>query len=209
MNKDDIPKNLKSQFDNTYWSIYLFNSALSELKLLSVEVFNVSEVAIIKSRTISFYKVTLQYCVILEYTKLFDKLSNNKKENNSSLFKLIYKISLVSASFKNKYEENLKKLNSIKETEFFVKMKAFRDKKFAHSDFDNNNLPFNFKSFSNDDFSQGFCHLEIVKEILDDCSSIFNYHYGLNMPHKDNRTKNFIQNQAKYKDFYRNNHLQK
>lgn len=210
MKKEDIPKKLKSKFDNTYWSIHLFNNALSELKLLSEEVCSDSEVAIVKSRTMSFYRVTLQYCIVLEYTKLFENPSaDRKKEHNSSLFKLNKKIFKTSNSFEENYEVNLKKLNSITETEFFKTMKALRDKKFAHSDFDDNNLPFNFKSFSNEDFSRWFSHLEIVKEVLDDCSLFFNYQYSIRIPHHDNRTRNFIKNQAKYKDFYQKNHLQK
>lgn len=205
-----MPEKLKEKFEQVYWSIYLLNSTLTELQIISDYDYNEKELSIVNSYTFSLYKVTLQYCLIMEYTKLFEEekeARKNKKQHISSLFKLNEALSKYEKSFELKFVENIEKLNVLKSSDFFTHIKDLRDKKFAHSDSHEKNVPFNVKGFRPKDFEDGFYHLTVIKEILDNCSSKFDFEYALEIPHSDNRTKNFISYHAKYKDYYLKNYL--
>lgn len=202
------PKNLKEKFDHVYWSICLFNSTLTELQIISDYDYSENELSIANSHTFSLYKVTLQYCLIMEYIKLFEIASKRNKEYHaSSLFKLNEAILKHKESFRLKFIENDEKLTKLKSTTFFKHIKDLRDKKFAHSDSHEKNSPFNIKGFQTKDFEDAFFHLSVIKEVLVNCSSEFDFEYDLQIPNSDNRTENFIRYQAKYKDYYYKNYL--
>ncbi|RKS94743.1 hypothetical protein BC952_0367 [Flavobacterium limicola] len=202
-----IPKNLKEKFDHVYCSICLFNSALTELQIISDHDYSEKELSIVNSHTFSLYKVTLQYCLIMEYTKLFERGRSNKEEHVSSLFRLNEAILKDDESFRLKFIENEENLTRLKSTVFFEHIKVLRDKKFAHSDSHEKNSPFNIKGFQTKDFEDAFFHLSIIKEVLINCSSEFDFEYDLQIPNSDNRTENFIRYQAKYKDYYFKDYL--
>jgi len=199
-----MDKRIEERFNHVYWSIYLYNSSLNELQIISDLQYNQSELRIANSHTFNFYRITLQYCFIMEYNKLLEVSRKNNNEKISSLFQLNKFInSIIGKEFESTYYDNEKKLLDIKQTEFYKKVRALRDKKFAHADNHELNIPFNILGFKSEDFINGFAHLQTIKELLLNCTSFYDFEFALDIPQRELRTKNFIQFQAKYHDFYR------
>jgi len=206
MAKELLEQSVKERFEHVYWSIYLYNSSLTELLIISDYVYNESESEIVNSHTFNFYRVTLQYCFIMEYNKLLEKGSNNKKQNISSLYKLNETIySSLGKSFSEKFLENELKLSNLKSSDFYEKLKKLRDKKFAHADYHDINIPYRIDGFNSEELKEGFLHLQTIKDILNNCTTVYDFEYSIRIPDNDNRTENFIRYQAEYKDFYYKN----
>ncbi len=204
---NELPEELKKMFDHVFWSIYLLNSTLTELQIISDCNYNNNELSIANSHPFKLYKMTLQYCLIMEYVKLFEKESKDKSEHISSLLRLNEEVLKHKKSFGLKFTENKEKLEKLKNSAFFCNIKKLRHKKIAHSQSHEINSPFDIKGFQPKDFEDGFHHLSIIKEVLTNCSSEFNFEYALQIPHSDKRTENFIRYHAKYKDYYYKNYL--
>jgi hypothetical protein len=208
MAKDELPKYLKNRFDHVYWSIFLYNSSLTELQIVSDFTYNGSELKIVNSHTFDFYRVTLQYCFIMEYNKLLERGRSDNEQNISSLYKLNQAVfSEQGKSYENKYLDNENSLTTIKDSDYFAKIRNLRDKKFAHADNHEMNTPFSVKGFKTDDFENGFSHLMIIKGILNNLTSMFDFEYDLQIPYRDNRTENFIRFHAEYQDYYFKNFM--
>lgn len=204
----NLPDKLKEKFDQVYWSIYLLNTTLTELQIITDYFYSKDELSIANSHTFNLYKMTLQYCIIMEYTKLLQGIDEKRKNSHiSSLFKLNQTVFDYTKSFESKFVANKEKLDKLKNSIFGKHIRDLRDKKFAHSDSHEVNSPFNIKGFQSKDFEEGFCHLSIMKEILIECSSEFNFEYSLQIPAVDKRTENFIRYHSKYKDYYFKNLL--
>ncbi|MBU3822177.1 hypothetical protein KO566_08910 [Flavobacteriaceae bacterium XHP0103] len=207
MKKDDIDSKIQERFQHLYWSIYLYNLALSELQIISDLNFNQSELQIVNSHTFNFYRVTLQYCFAMEYNKILEIGRKDNNQNISSIYQLneiIY--SLNQSSFSEKYKENKEQIEFIKSSLFYNKMKKLRDKKFAHADNHEINIPFSTKGFSTEDIYQGFSQLSILKNVLNKLTFVYDFEYDLQIPNRDNRTENFIKFHAEYKDYYFENY---
>jgi hypothetical protein len=193
MTKEELDPKLKKLFDHVYWSIYLYNSSLTELQIISDFEYNNEELQIVNSHTFNFYRVTLQYCFVMEYNKLLEIGRKGNEQNISSMFKLNESIQTLNGkSFDKLFSDNKIKLSTLKTTEFYSKMRALRDKKFAHADNNQINVPFKIKGFKTDDFEEGFKQLFIIKEILNNCTSLFEFTYDIQIPHRDSQTENFI-----------------
>ena len=208
MTIDELDPKLKERFDHVYWSIYLYNSSLTELQIISDFTYSKRELQIVNSYTFNFYRVTLQYCFIMEYNKLLEKGRADKDQNISSLFQLNHAIqSTCGNSFEKVCIGNENKLLTLKASDYFKKMRDLRDKKFAHADNHEINAPFKVKGFQTQDFEQGFDNLYRIKEILNNCTLVFDFEYDLRIPHRDNRTENFIRFHAEYQEYYFKNYL--
>ncbi len=206
MAKNLLDKSLKERFEQVYWSINLYNSSLTELLIISNYVYNDSELQIINSHTFDFYRVTLQYCFIMEYNKLLEKGNNDKNQHISSLRKLNEAIySSVGKSYEANYLENEVKLSNLKSTYFHEKIKKLRDKKFAHADNHDINIPYKIMGLNSEELNEGFLHLQTIKEILDSSTTVYDFEYSILIPNNDNRTENFIRYHAEYKDHYYQN----
>ncbi|WP_413667135.1 hypothetical protein ACEN9X_21750 [Mucilaginibacter sp. Mucisp86] len=107
-------------------------------------------------------------------------------------------------NFKQKHELNLDFLSEIRASDFFVKLKGDRDKKFAHAD-SNYSDPFSFHSFSDDEIQEASEHLKKFKLIMDNCTGIFDCEFAFQ--HPDPRTDNFIKFHTKYKEYYHKNYF--
>src|SRR5699024_10943175 len=161
------------------------------------------------SHTFDIYRITLQYCCIMEYNKILEYGRINSDQNISSLYRLNELIhSIHNKSFSDKYAENKEIIKELKSSDFYGKMRELRDKKCAHADNHSVNTPFQIKGFQEDDFLNGFNQLHTIKGILDNLTSLYDIEYKLSIPHHDNRTENFIKFHAKYKDFYDRNYIQ-
>ena len=85
---------------------------------------------IVNSHTFNFYRVTLQYCFIMEYIKLLEVGSKNNKQHIASLTRLNEIINENNYNnFQKQFNENLQLLNEIKKSDFYKKIKPLRDKK--------------------------------------------------------------------------------
>jgi ribosomal protein S17E len=199
---------IKNRLEQIHWSIYLYNTSLSELHILNEEIYTEDEIKIVNSHTFKFYRVTLQYCFIMEYCKLLENGNKNNNENISSL-KRLNEILLNNYhnDFKNYYETNLTLIENIKSSDFYLKVKKLRDKKFGHSDKDEINTPFSIKGFREEDFENGFKHLKMIGEIFISFGKICERPYVLEIPSNENRTRNFIKFQAKYQTHYMKNFM--
>jgi hypothetical protein len=206
MLKEQMDNKLKERFNHVYWSIYLYNLSLSELKIVSNTEYNQSELQIVNSHTFNFYKTTLHYCFIIEYNKILEKGRKDKNQNISSIIQLndiVY--SLNNNSFSEKYIQNMESISKLKSSTFYEKIRNLRDKKFAHADNVDINIPFTIIDFSKDDFMNGFNHLSILKKILDNLTKPYNFECHLRIPNWDDRTANFIKFHAEYRNFYLKN----
>lgn len=203
MPKLEIDENINNRFDHIYWSIYLYNTSLTELYFISEVPYNKSELQIVNSHPFDFYRITLQYCFIMEYNKLLEPGSKTSGQNISSLYQLneaIYE--LKGKTFVESYKKNELKLAEIKFSNFCEQIKKLRDKKFAHADNHEVNIPFRVEGFKTADFEDAFEHLQIIKAFLLNCTIIFDFEYDLAIPNRDDRTQNFIKYHAEYKDYY-------
>ena len=197
---------IENRLAHIHWSTCLYNTSLTELKIISDETYTGEEIKIVNSHTFNFYRGTLQYCFIMEYCKLLESGSTKKEQNISSLNKLneIF-LEKTTKDFHNRHYENIKLLEKIRGSNFYKKMKTLRDKKFSHADNDEINEPFKFKAFITVDFENAFEHLRIIKIIFNNFGSVFGRIYDLEIPSRDDRTRNFIKFQSEYQTYFNNN----
>ena len=206
--KEKMNTKVKDRFDQVYWSVYLFNLSISELQIISNLDYNSTELKITNSHTFNFYRISLQYCIIMEYNKVLEKGRKDNSQNISSLHQLNETVySENKESFSEQYSLNKDQINLIKKSPFYDKMKDLRDKKYAHADSHSINSPFDIKRFSDEDFCLAFEHLSQIKTILNRLTYQYNFEYDLKIPHRDKRTENLIKSHAQHKDFYYKNHL--
>ena len=194
---------LNERFDHVYWSFYLYNTSLTELLLLTQSAYSPKECNIIKGRPFNFYKVTLQYCFLMEYNKLLEKGGKQKEHNVSSLFHLNkYMLDFIGDKYDESYLQNKVDLETILNTDTYYKFRDLRDSKFAHSDFKSS--PFQVKALNEDEIDEAFEHLNVIREVIKRCTKQFDFIYDLAIPSRDKRTFNFVSNQSKYKEYYLN-----
>jgi ribosomal protein S17E len=203
-----MENHIKNRLEQIYWSIYLYNTSLSELQILNEDIYTEDEIKIVNSHTLKFYGVTLQYCFIMEYCKLLEIGKKNNYEHISSLNRLNeILLNDYTKDFKDSYEVNLSLIENIKSSNFYLKIKNLRDKKFGHADKDEINTPFCIKGFRKEDFENGFNHLKMIGEIFTSFDKIIGRNHSLEIPSEENRTRNFIKFHAKYQTHYMKNYL--
>lgn len=209
MCKKELNSKLKKRLDQVLWSFYLCNRSLTELHLITHEYYNSEELKIVNSPTFNFYKVTLQYCFVMEYCKLLEGKSKAKGKANISsierLNELFYEE--LEESFKDAYEENNLNIKFLQDAGYHEKIRALRNRKFAHSDADLINTPYEFKGFTEIEIKKGFEHFEMIKNVINNLTSFYDFQYLLEIPHLEKRTRNFVKQHAKYKSCYFRNVL--
>src|SRR5699024_1393037 len=178
---------------------------------LTYETYNKDELKIINSSTFDFYKVTLQYCFIMEYCKLLeDKKKAKGSANASSLHRLneLFRKEL-GENFDEAYKNNNRNIRVLQVSFFHEKIRSLRDKKFAHSDANNINNPYEITRFLESEIEEGFKHLRVIRRVINSLTSPYDSQYISEIPYHDKRTRNFIGQQAKYKDYYFRNVLKR
>lgn len=197
---------IKARIDQVYWSAFLYNTSVTELQILSNEIYTNDEIKIVNSHTFSFYRVTLQYCFIMEYCKLLENGNKNGDTNICSLKKLNELILYhYTKSYEDLYYQNNNIILKIKDSDFYDKIRKLRDKKFGHADNHEINKPYNITGLRKEDFENAFEHLKMIKEILNNFGSVYDKTFSLEIPSRENRTKNFIKFHAEYKNHYMKN----
>jgi len=203
MTKDE---QIENRLTHIYWSIYLYNTSLSELQTISDESYSREELKIINSHTFNFYRVTLQYCFIMEYCKLLENGSKKNEQNVSSLNRLNEILKEGSSNnFQKLYNENLHLIDEMKTSSFYKKIKTLRDKKFGHADNNEINKPFTIEGLRTKDIACGFEHLRMIKVIFNNFGSVYGREYDVAIPSRERRTRNFVSFHAKYQHYFMNN----
>lgn len=202
---------LAERFHYVYLSATLCNEAVTEISFISHSVLNSEELKIANNHTFNFFRVALQYCFNSEYTKLLEKDQAKDRgkptKHISSLFKLneiIYE--MRGENFEQAYLLNKELLYGIINDNFFDTQLLLRNKKFSHSDFFPGNDPLKIKGLTEFEVKTAFEHLIIMFKVINNCSNPFNYTYSSHVPYKDERTLNFIKNQAVYKKYFYDNY---
>ena len=187
-------------------SLYLCNKAFNEIWNITQAPSTSEELKLVSSPPFNFYSVALQYCFIMEYSKLLDTNLSHEDKNVASLFKLNNSANeFLGEEFKIKYIENKKLLNELNKSDLGAKLKKLRDKKFGHADNDESiNIPLKIEGFSSDQITEIKNHLRVLLRIVNNILVyVAKSSFGLN---DDNRTANFIRHHAKYKQYYYDNY---
>ena len=144
----------------------------------------------------------------MEYCKLLEK-GNGRNEQNISSLNRLNEILLENKNeqFQSLFEENVQLIEDIKCSAFYNKIKALRDKKFGHADNDEINKPFKFEGFRTEDFESAFEQLLMIKVIFNNFASVFGREYDLEIPSREDRTRNFIKFHAEYQSYYMKNYI--
>lgn len=198
-------------------SFHLLSIALEELLILNEEKRDPNEIHLMNLPPFKFYRISLQYMIIMELTKLLEKDTKDKKSfksgttwenyentNSASLAKnsrLIYE--LKGHNFDNEHLENKVQLEKIWNSAFYEKLKNDRDKKFGHSDADYQGDVYSIKTYSESEIKEAKAILNQIQGILKRCTGAFK-DYQFVSP-QDNRTRNFIDYHIVYQEFYDKN----
>jgi hypothetical protein len=144
----------------------------------------------------------------MEYCKLLESGNKKNEQNISSLNRLneIFQESNTK-DFQPLYDENHNLIEKIKKSVFYRKIRTLRDKKFGHADNDEINKPFNFEGFRTKDFKNAFDHLQKIKVVFNNFGSVYGRAYDLEIPSREDRTRNFIKFHAEYQTYYMKNFI--
>jgi hypothetical protein len=183
------------------------NISFGELWYLTQTPNSKEEIELARSHTFSFYGITLQYCFVMEYCKLLERRDKADDRNIASLSKLNYKLKdFVGSQYLPKYAANESLIENLKSSRLYDKLKKLRDKKFGHSDGDVAYDPLSIKGFTAEDIDDGLQHLTILLEIANNCFKELGYEVIETVPHRDDRTANFIKFHAQYERYYLDNY---
>ncbi len=182
-------------------SLFLAHRALNELRFI-ISAKNKGN-STSNSDTIKFYSITLHYMLIMELTKLLEdkvKGEHRKKSHFASLYRLNDEVNnRHNPNETNVDHQNIEeRLKKIRKSNFYEKLKDYRDKKFAHTDNDFSQEAFEIIGFSTDDIEDVSNLVTELEGIINDCLQMDGG--GLNL-YKINTTENFLNFQDGYKGF--------
>lgn len=128
-------------------SLHWTYRALTEIYFLNKER-SAKEIELVNGPPFEFYRISLHYMFIMEYTKLMESKNDRHPTNHiASLEKLSDAVCKEKGNdFRELHYKNLEILTLIKLSDFYVKLKGDRDKKFGHADADYQGY-FSFQSF--------------------------------------------------------------
>lgn len=187
-------------------SLYLCNEAFNELWNITQTPKTKGECDLVSGRPFKFYGVALQYCLIMEYTKLLDTNSSKENENVASLYKLNKSATdCVGKKFDKKFSENQKILKEISRSELCINLKKLRNKKFGHSDGNEINNPWEVVGFSGKQIEEMKVQIQMFLKVFNNV--IYEVSDSSFRLHNDTRTTNFIRLHAVYKEYYFKNYF--
>jgi AbiU2 len=187
-------------------SLYFSNEAFNEIWHITQTPNSKEEYDIVAGYPFGFYGITLQYCFIMEYTKLLDTNTSNENENVASLSKLNKSTrNFLGDTFEPQYLENKRLLNDITNSDLYKRLKKLRNKKFGHADSDEINNPWKIEGFTGEQIEEMRSQIEVLLKIFNNIlGAVSDASFGL---HDDDRTANFIRFHAKYKQYYFKNYM--
>lgn len=198
-------------FSYVQMSCRLAFTALIELGHLTKERSR-DQVQVVKSYTFQYYRISMQYMFIMEFTKLLEADTKDRRlrktetwedyesQNISSLEKLSRRINdFLGPAFASKHDENKKVIGEIRDSEFYKYIQALRNREFGHTDAKGKD-PLNITSITGGNIEEAFKMMEKVKCVLNNCTSEFGYEFFFD--YQDTRTDNFIAYHALYQSYY-------
>ena len=135
----------------------------------------------------------------MEYNKLLENNISRKGQNVSSLFRFIKEGQFETSA------SSLSTLSEITESSLCAKLGSLRDKKFGHSDSDSINNPWKIKGFSGDEINTIVHHLRLILGVIQNCFNELGKGLIMEVPSRDDRTKNFIRFHSVYQKYYHDN----
>lgn len=151
------------------------------------------------SDTIRFYQFTLHYMFVMEICKLMEFKISDRKENFASLKRFNKQVSnLFGQKYHSTFEKAEVHLDELRKSTIYLKIIKYRDKELAHSDKDQVNGPLHFKGFNEKELVDCVGFLESLKDIFNQCLSIFDSSFGFPPGFK---TNNFLVNYDEYKAY--------
>jgi len=187
-------------------SLYFANEAFNEIWHITQTANTKEEYDIVAGHPFGFYSIMLQYCFIMEYTKLLDTNASNENKNVASLLKLNESTKdFPGGVFELKYLENKRLLNDITNSDLYKRLKKLRNKKFGHADNDKINDPWKIEGFAGVQIEEMRTQIGVLLKVLNNVlGAVSDANFGL---HDDDSTANFIRFQAKYKKYYFKNYM--
>lgn len=189
-------------------SINLLSMALEELLIINEQKDDSRDADLMKRGPFKFYKIPLQYMIVMELTKLLEGDTKDNPKNKTNWEKhentnaaSIAKFLRITLDFKGPgFEQEYLKCKSIieeiKELEFYENIKDARNQKFGHSDADYPTDPFEIRTYSGEEIKLAKSILLKVIEIYNRC---IEKHF---IERKHSITRNFIDLHIVYEAYY-------
>ncbi len=197
------------RYKHVFSSLYFCSHALQELRTLT-HTYELDEVnKLVGKAPFNFYKASLIYLICLEYCKLFSPREPKKKMSN--VLQLWNKaLELYPKLVDERNHPSIVRIQSVHEEELLSLILDLRNKRFAHSDEDLINQPFNIRSFSTKELESMATDLDAAIDILSIVSQQEDYTV-LDFPHQttgSSHTRTFIHTAAIAESFiYKNINL--
>ena len=196
-------ENIKKIIPYVQTSLHLCKESLSELLYITQSARSEYEISIVSGRPFNFYGITLQYCFIMEYTKLLEQKFGTDQNNVASLFRLVNSIKNLGKEFEVGATENKHILSGLVKSLLFEKLKKLRNKKFGHAEIHEINDPMKIRGLTGREMEEMVRQMEIMLSVANNCFGSIGYNKLLIV--SDDRTKNFIKYHAVYKQYYHDN----
>jgi hypothetical protein len=197
------------RYKHVFSSLYFCSHALQELRTLT-NTYELDEVnKLVGKAPFNFYKASLIYLICLEYCKLFSP--REPKEKMSNVMELWKRaLELYPKLIDERSHPSVVRIQSIHKQELLSLILDLRNKRFAHSDQDLINKPFNIRSFSTKELESIATDLDAAIDILYVVSQQEDYAV-VGFPHQftgSNQTRTFIHTAAIAESFiYKNINL--
>ncbi len=180
-------------------NLHLCSASLSEMFNIHPEhPWDENQMTVLRSNTISFYRLSLHYMFVSEYSKLFVSVDPNKSYKNISSVKQALKAALErDNTLTSDFKENSKLLKRIENNLFSKKIIQLRNKQYAHSDGDISS-PGTFIGLTLDEIETAFTLLRDIAGIINDCGKPIGWSMMMRIPDITNKqTQVFIRNHSK------------
>lgn len=194
------------RYKHVFSSLYFCSHALQELRTL-IDSYELKEAnKLLRQAPFNFYRASLTYVLCLEYCKLFSQ--REPKERMSNVLDLWDLACEQHPCLVNERKTSaIVSINRVKKGELLNLIINLRNKRFAHSDADILNKPFNIRSFSEKELEEiaanldaGIAALSMIAQKEDDTV--------LGFPHQltgSSQTRNFIHTAAITRAFHEKN----
>lgn len=200
----------KKYLDIIQMSCRVLYVALNELLVVNEQKTDKKEAELMNLHPFSFYRVSLQYMIVMELCKLLEPDTKDipkKKETEnaasiSKISRIIYE--LRGESFHDDHNANVKYLDEIRESVFYKNMKIERNKRLGHSDAKYDGNPYSIKTFSEREIREAKKILGEINEIYKRCTKSHD-DYEYSFQYEDPGTRDFIDYHIVYEEYYEKN----
>lgn len=197
----------ENNITHIHWSLTQLNIGIRELETLYRGRTDEHELELLNHRMFKIFHLTLknlviiEYCKLLEVSRLLDGEGNETTENIASVFKF-YKLTMLNKDGAEKsLSSDLKKLKELVKTPFYIMMKDLRNKKHAHSDNHIISTPNIVPAFSDEDMKILNEHFILLNSLFHSCADKYaKVHYDTESYQSE--IEDYINRYAKHSKFY-------